>query len=296
MADEEKKPCPFGCDGSGRRLVDDLTVSECDCSYLRRLRIHMGPEIAGAPRVEGVCPLYSRDDGVDLTKKNVVIQGYWTDVLPHLREVLYWKGTLFRYKVLTDERLRTVYVGAEAYTSRARSKRDDLDTFNTLNDIVGPELDLVVIRLGHLGHKNIAMPGVLKEALMLREVAQRPTWIIESPDAPYAPGHLAFSEEAFDYIQRRFEIVEISTYEPGRLESAPQGYSIRQLPAGQPRMLPPRPETVPGMEVEEDTATEIAVEPSEVPPNSMFNLDMPGSNKKKTKYKPNKGRRYDGGG
>jgi hypothetical protein len=293
MTEEEKK-CPFGCDGSGRMVIDDLNVRECRCSFYRRLKAKLGPEIAGAPKVEGPCVLYWAEDETDLTKKNVVIRSYWTDLLPHLREALSWKGPLFNFKILTDEKLKTVYVGAEAYTSRARSKRDDLETHNSLNDIVGPEWDLLIIRLGHLGYKNVAMAGILKEALMLREVALKPTWLVESPQAPYAPGHFAYSEDTFEYIHRRFDTVEISEFDANRVESvAPQAYE-------KPRVRPiPAREHAPSMEVEETESSDAppAAEPDDasgiyIPESAFRTVD------KKSKYKPSKGKRrgsYGGG-
>lgn len=292
---DEKKPCPYGCDGSGYVVIDDLHTRECMCSYAKRLYAHLGPEIGGAPRLEGSSPLFWPQDEVDLTTKNVVIKGYWTDVLPHMRWVLGSKGTMFHYKILTDEKLRTVYVGAEAYTSRARSKRDDLETYNTLADIVGAEWDLLVIRLGFLGYKNVAMPGVLQEALMLREVALKPTWLIESPQAPFAPGHFAFSEEGFEYIQRRFEVIEISEFDASRQEAVtPQNYSgnAPAAPAkAAPKRMKPRPAPSAGMEVEEEAPT--VTEPDD----GDMALDMPGANKPKSNFKSNfkpKGRK--GGG
>lgn len=289
MADETK-PCPYGCDGSGYVVIDDLHTRECMCSYVKRLYAHLGPEIGGAPRLTGSSPLLWPQDGVDLTTKNVVIKGYWTDILPHMRWVLGCKGTMFRFKVLTDEKLRTVYVGAEAYTSRARSKRDDVETFNTLADIVGAEWDLLIIRLGFLGYKNVAMPGVLQEALMLREVALKPTWLIESPSTPYAPGHFAFSDEAFDYIQRRFEVVEISEFDPTRQEAtAPQGYqqtTAQTAPAV--KRMKARPAAPPGMEVEEEMPVVLEDEPAPEADGDMA-LDMPGAGNPKSKFK--KGRK-----
>jgi hypothetical protein len=101
-----------------------------------------------------------------------------------------------------------------------------MQTFNTLADIVGRDFDLVIIRLGHLGYKNVAMPGILKDALMLREVALKPTWLIDSPQSPFTMGHFAYSEDVYEYIKNRFEVVEVSHFDEGRDEGvAPQGYS-----------------------------------------------------------------------
>lgn len=244
------------CGDTGKIPIDDMNVKQCVCAYARALKAHLGPEIAGATLLDR-SPFFD-PDGEDYTTKNLFIKAYWTDLLPHLKWALGCKGPMFRFRVLTDERLKTIYVGAESYLSRARSKRDDLVTYNSLNDLVGEDLELIIIRLGHLGHKNIAMPGVLKESLMLREVALKPTWLIESPQAPYVPGHFAYSEDTYDYIlgSGRFEVVKLSNLDESRLEAVgPQAYG--------------RPTPVASMEVDDSAAPEV-VEPE---------VEMPGQKK-----------------
>jgi hypothetical protein len=214
------------CGGTGTVDADDMGGTECRCLLAKRLIRHLGPEIAGVPfpRENWQSFLFT-PKGEDYTIRNVVFKAYWRDLLPHLKWALGCKGPMFRFKILTDEKLRTVYVGAESYTSRPRSKRDDMATNNSLNDILGEEIDLVIIRLGFLGYKNVAMPGILKESLMLREISRKPTWIVESPDAPLVPGHFAYSEDVFEYILQRFTSVKISEYDETRDEGiSPQKY------------------------------------------------------------------------
>ena len=209
---ENGEVCKF-CGGRGTVSVDDMGGNECVCAYARRLKMHLGPEILSAENIRS--PFFV-PDGDDFTMNNVFFKSYWRDFLPHLKWVLGCKGPMFRFRILTDEKLRTVYVGSESYTSRPRSKRDDMDTNNSLNDIVGGDISLLIIRLGFLGYKNIAMPGILKEALMLREVALKPTWIVESPNAPLVPGHFAYSDEVFEYILERFKSVKVSDFDAAR--------------------------------------------------------------------------------
>lgn len=225
---EEKAPCSI-CGGVGTLRVegDDLSSTQCVCYYARQLKVYWGPEIAAAKTLRG--SFFFVPKGDDFTTRNLFIKAYWRELLPHVKWALGCKGTMFRYRVLTDEKLRTIYVGAESYTSRPRSKRDDMVTINTLADVVGPEIDLVIIRLGFLGYKNIAMPGILKEALMLREVACKPTWVVESPNAPLVPGHFAYSEDVFDYVAASFTSIKLSDFDEERDDGvAPQDYSSKK--------------------------------------------------------------------
>jgi hypothetical protein len=192
---------------------DDARVQQCLCAYAKTLKTYLGPEIAAAPTITR-SPLYTlgpkgESPAIDRTGENLFIKSYWTDLLPHLKWALACKGPMFRFRVVTDEKLRTVWVGNESYKQRAKSERDDLMTFNGLGDIIGPDYDLVILRLGFLGYKNAAMPGVLKEALMIRESALKPTWVVEVPSSLFGPGHLSYSEDVGGYIERLFEVVNL---------------------------------------------------------------------------------------
>jgi hypothetical protein len=204
---------------------DDSRVQQCICSYARALKAHLGPEIAAAPIILK-SPLYvaggkGEPAKIDRTQDNLFIKVYWSDLLPHLKWALTCKGPMFRYRIVTDERLKTVYLGSEDYRARAKSKRDDITTFNSVGDLIGPEYDMVIVRLGFLGYKNVAMPGILKEALMLRESALKPTWLIEEPASIYGFGHFSYSEDTAAYIDRLFEVINL--VDEKRTPEAPRG-------------------------------------------------------------------------
>lgn len=192
---------------------DDTRVIQCICSYAKTLKAYLGPEIASASTITR-SPLFElagkgEEPKVDRTQDNLFIKSYWSDLLPHLKWTLACKGPMFRYRIVTDEKLKTVFVGNESYKTRAKDVRDDIETYNSLGDIVGSDLDLVILRLGFLGYKNIAMPGILKEALMLRESAFKPTWLIDAPSNPFEHGHFSYSEDVQDYVARRYEVLDM---------------------------------------------------------------------------------------
>lgn len=227
----EANPAPVcqRCNGTGqkRKEGDDYTFEECDCAFKKRLIAYLGPEIATARFIDE-SPLYlpggpGEKAVVDLTSENLRIRGIWPDILSNFLWCFGCKGSAtnmsFRFRVVTDERLRTVWVGSEAYSARSRKKRDDLETYNSLSDFIGPDFDLAIIRLGYLGYKNIAMAGILKEALMMRSTACKPTWIIEELDRPYQEGHFAWNEDVADYIERNFKTLDI---DPGDYLTTPK--------------------------------------------------------------------------
>lgn len=213
---------------------DDQTVQQCICSYSRALKAHLGPEIAVAPLIRE-SPLFQAGPPgeparKDRTQENLFLKGYWRDLLSHFKWALGCKGPMFRFRMVTDEKLKVVWLGAESYATRAKTKRDDVVTFNSLADLVGPEIDLVILRLGFLGYKNVAMPGVLKEALMIREFACKPTWIVEVPTSIYQPGHFSYSEDVDDYIKEHFEIVNLTRHESARSDEVQHGVAGAPIP------------------------------------------------------------------
>jgi hypothetical protein len=227
MSEAEKRVCPT-CDGVGF-LYDEATYTRepCNCKIAEYMVKHLGGEIAKAETIFS-SPLYELADKsgdppkLDRTTENLHIKCAWVDLLSHLKLCLWPKGMFFNFRVVTDEKIKTVFVGAESYSQRAKSKRDDMVTYNTLGDLVGTEYPFVVIRLGHLGHKNVAAAGAVKEALMLRDVAQKPTWIIEEPNSPFGPGNFTWSEDLQDYIDRNYKTVTLG--DRGDRVFEPRGY------------------------------------------------------------------------
>lgn len=209
---------------------DDTTVQQCICSYSRALKAHLGPEIATAPLIRASPLFMAGEPGEppkkDRTSENLFLKGYWPDLLTHFKWALGCKGPNFRFRLVTDEKLKVVWLGAESYAARAKGKRDEVVTFNSLADIVNPDIDLVILRLGFLGHKNVAMPGILKEALMIREFACKPTWLVEVPTSLYGPGHFSYSEEVADYIGVNFEVVNLTLKESARADHVPHGVEL----------------------------------------------------------------------
>lgn len=225
----DSKDCKI-CAGAGLIRIDDLNTRQCVCSLARSLMIHLGPEIGGAKPLTD-SPLFIRGEKpgdpveYDATTQNLFLKGRWIDVISHFKFALCFKGLNFRTRVTTDEKLKSIFVGNESYKAVMRSKREDMDTYNGLADYV-TEPHLLIIRLGFLGYKNIAMAGILKEALLHREVQRKATWLLEVPTSIFGPGHFSYNDDVGTYIDENFTIFDLSRYDGSEPIEAPHGVDM----------------------------------------------------------------------
>lgn len=202
---------------NGHLVIDDYTSAECPNMKMRRqaeyIRGHLTADLLAVKPVKE-SPLYV-PKGTDYTGKNLLIQGIpWSAFRGHLKYIVMWKvltGQTFTYKVVDDQRLKEVWLGSEAYKSRPASLREQRETNNAIDDLVAESYDLVIIRLGLLGHKNSAAANVLREALMLRtERYNKPTWLFLSSDSQI---HWQHSRDATveSYVEARFASIELES-------------------------------------------------------------------------------------
>lgn len=228
MADERpicpkcNAPMVPGCDGQGYILVNrDVDegfnsehVQQCPNLYARQLKDHLGKELAKVQHVTSSPLLELGEPGVDLTGSNTLITNCpWRNLLPHIKWVLGRKGLLFAFCITTDERLKNVWVGNEQYKSLPTQTRESIPTFNSLTDLLGANQDLVIIKLGYIGQLNRAAPGLLKEALMIRESLHKPTWLVLDPDCPWTH---SYNPDVAEYVKSNYKAIRIEpTADPG---------------------------------------------------------------------------------
>lgn len=203
-----------------------------------------------SPYLEGMkSPLYAANEKrvedpptLDRTRENLVIRCGWEAFLPHLRLALFHKyvhNPSYRFRIETDERLFNVWIGNEKYQAKSKTTRDHLTSYNSLKDLI-EERDLVIIRLGHMGWKNVAAAGVLKQALMIREVALKPTWIIKPPgEQPYS-----WDEEIVAYTTEHYATIDLTRWKAGEVPSTAKGPTEGQRPVRTRSAPPPPPEEV----------------------------------------------------
>lgn len=258
--------CPICKRSDGKIEVDEHgSTKQCVCSFRADCRKRLPPEIAGAGPIKDSPLLKIGGPGEvfsDLTSENLFIKSDWSDLAPHLLRVLTYKmlhNLMYPFQIIMDVQLKDVYVGSESYTARSRKKRDDITTYNNLSDIVGGDKELVIIRLGFLGHANKAMPGILKEVIRLRRGLVKPTWLVEEPNSIFGPGHFSYDPEVAEMIHQTYSVVTIkSTVErvvaPRGVAGAKlaledeEGMSVDQEEAPKPRkrfVMPPEVITAP---------------------------------------------------
>lgn len=228
------EPVLAECGGQGHTRTDELTVRPCNRIIARQIRAHLGTEISSVRFVRS--PLFVENDKgevvTDLTTQNLWIKTKWPGFLPHLKWTLGRKGNMFLFRIVTDLRIKSVFCGDEQYKSRPASMREDTQVYNNLEDLIGKDVDLAIIKLGYLGYKNKAAAGALKEALLLRDACLKPTWIIEDERAEHAWIH-SRSPEVEDYVSRFDEITIdpvpgiTGSDEPKRVQEPRQGNGIR---------------------------------------------------------------------
>lgn len=198
-------PCPH-CNGVQwiYETREDIVIPKrCICLEKQLLKEYLGPDIDGDKWVKS--ELYTEEK--DLTQDNLFIKGSWEAICQHLRWVLSAKkayNSEFCFRLITDSKLIQVWLGAESYIHRPKEVREEIETFNSLDDLLS-DPTLVIIRLGFRG-RNKAMPDVFYDALKVRE--KKPTWIIEGP-IPFTYGHNTYSPKVWKYITEKFKIVNL---------------------------------------------------------------------------------------
>jgi hypothetical protein len=222
-------PPAKGCDGQGYILVTkDGTeeepwfnpehVRQCPNLYARQLADHLGPELAPVKHVTSSPLLELGPKGTDLTRSNLFITGCpWRNLLPHLKWALGQKRQdfhplLFFFLILTDEQIKDVWVGNKQYRALSMEDRENVKTYNSLGDLLEGR-DLVIIKLGYLWGRNRAAPGMLKEALLIREALGKATWLVYDPNRDWT---VSYDPTVAEYVKANFKGLRIEpTAEPG---------------------------------------------------------------------------------
>jgi hypothetical protein len=291
MGDEEpKKVCPL-CNGQKWTRTSDLSVRPCLCLRRNKLRDFLGPELATAPFIsETSSPLYAFDSknvdkpaSLDRTTENLFIKSRWSVLPSHFQLAIghrYLLDPSFRFRIETDEHLLNVYLGNEHTKWKASKVRDDAKGLNSLKDVV-ENLDLLIVRLGLIGYKNVAAPGVLKQSLMMREFALKPTWVVQDPSNE---NPISWNEEVRAYLAEHFDVVDFTREKP----ATTVGFSFH-VPKVQPVA------DKPAMEVEELSAEpEVRTIPSN--DDDPMGITRAGTSKPGGKKKNWKRRNDSGGG
>lgn len=162
-----------------------MTVKRCACLQKKRFRSKVGHAIDNADVIE-------RSMLEDYEGKNLFLQATLPDFNAHLRAFLWERPLEYYWRMTTDMDLIDVFLGKnEVWPSVGAFTRD-------------PEL--MIILLGFQSYKNIALPGVVLEALKARQYNARPTWVINPHDMTFKQDHhLAWSPELEWHLKNEFK-------------------------------------------------------------------------------------------
>lgn len=182
--------CPL-CGGDGRIFDDgEPEPRACICKLREKFRASVGAEIFEAERLGGQAKLDARFD--------LSFRSAWKVALPHIRQAMLraWLGAVDHSHVVTTD-LRIVDKGLS-------SGADGLE------ELLGAQHRLVIVRLGFLPSKNAAAADALLSGLRHRvDVWRAPIWITDTPDVPFARGHFAWSESVKKFIEQNFDEVKL---------------------------------------------------------------------------------------
>jgi hypothetical protein len=258
--------CPI-CNDKGWVTSDKpFTDKRCECKVRESLRQHLvtgaGPEILKAKVIRETPLLVLNSEGkieTDLTDENLYIESSWEGFLPHLRRVLWLKGLTFHFRVVDDEMVKSVYLKERNSRSRVTAGISG-DIYNSLDDLVGSTVDLVLVRFGCISWKKSEAPaGIMLECFNIRRFRGLPTWAISDPNTeqfsfPHSLSYsanlqayfdksfkkLVFEESLQDVVSRDMEgFVEIH-------ESAEEATTEAEVPIDKPRESVSVPNTLDG--------------------------------------------------
>lgn len=170
-------PCD-GCNRAGLVILGTTPDNKMDratpCPHTKLMRVKefLGPAMSRVKHVADT-PLEK------LMDRNLLIRlNSWEGILPHLKWCLTRRGLRFRYKVITDERVLQVYVGSESFRLKSVEARETEGYCNSLADLM-EDSQLLIVRIGHIFHKNKAAEGSFMEGLSGRRAKNLPTWIVD---------------------------------------------------------------------------------------------------------------------
>lgn len=174
----------------------------CECLLKKQFKKRVGAPIYNARKLEE-SPLLGRE------QDDLFITSTRHDFLAHLRFVLCHHDFTYFWRLTTDSDLRDIFVGSHS-------------DYPAISNFVKPP-ELVVIQLAVLSYKNVAMSGVVLEALRTRQFEGKATWIVNPYSQPFKEGHLAWSPELEYFLEESFDEVKLEKTKSKRASSSGLG-------------------------------------------------------------------------
>ena len=210
-------------------------VEDCLCVFKRDLLLNVKRVWKVLVNVESVdeSPL------LKMTKQSLWITASGYDFRQHMRYVAFRMGPKWDARVIADATLMTAWLArlSEVYDTDVRIAREGhmrerpSEHYLTLVDLAVP-FDLLIIVLGVKAAANKEMANVLIEALHEREMAGKPTWIVDSWANPVTgPTHKCNSPGVLELLEgfrrikiaaKEAEVVGAAAKYPASRQAAPR--------------------------------------------------------------------------
>jgi len=177
------------------------------------IRSRMTPEMLKVPHVTE-SPLYTprkKDEttpSVNRLGDNLFIRGITRrGLLAHLKLMVMCQP--LKFSLIDDAFILEVSLGKQQYNNRPKDLRESIRTYNSINDLIGSEFDLVIITVGIQSYKNVSSASQFLETLKKRrDVYDKATWILEPPGSNW---HLSRNDDVDKYLEAHFELVEMES-------------------------------------------------------------------------------------
>lgn len=194
-------PACSSCGGAGvtrKREGMWLVATPCACAHRRQLADAIQrcwpADVIKAARFKPAASVLTGRTGMNLwvRAERDVLAAHLARALPEL-------GRIELVRIASDADLATAWLaraGDKVRDEEVREamSRDDEDRFERLVDLAAPPA-LLIVQLGVKAAALKDLPGLVIEAIHLRQQRGRPTWVVDTATKPLAPGHLAYSEE-----------------------------------------------------------------------------------------------------
>ncbi len=178
----------------GTDMIAGMASERCECLLEVQFQQWVGGAIYNAEDINETGLLDRLDDDLFIRASHQQFLAHWKRILREQEFTFFWR-------LVTDSKMRDIFVGND-------------EKFHALSSLVrNPEL--LVIRMGVLSYKNVAMPGLILEALKIRQFEDKPTWVVNDPDNPFKKGHLAWSGELEYFLEQNFDTIVLKNASNG---------------------------------------------------------------------------------
>jgi len=216
-------------------------VLTCPCVRDRDIRMNMERGWRGLSTADPVRESWLEE----YTDKDLWVTADSRTFRRHMRLIAHGMGPHWRFQVSSDADLMDAWLSHigpqelyDADVNLLRAQNEQVSSrFPALVDLFEPPA-LLVISVSVKAARNAAMPEVLLEALQHRAHLGAPTWIVDLPNKPLGPDHIAFSDGVGDFLWE-WPHITLDAGEDGSGSALPDAESLCGVPQRGLKERPP---------------------------------------------------------